>query len=343
MKNFSLLMLAMAALLPAQQADALRVCATTTDLGALATAVGGDRVVVTTFLHGPEDPHFLDARPNMIRACSKADALLFVGLELEVGWLPVLIANARNQALLANAAGSIDASSVIEKREVPQGGIDRSMGDVHAGGNPHFLADPRCGLQVALLLRDRFTQLRPADKDGFAARCELFRQRLCESMVGAVLAKLYDYDCENLAVAFERGTLLPLLKQHGDEAKLGGWFAALQPYRDRSVVADHDLWPYFSGRFGIRVVGFLEPKPGIAPTTSHLTKLVDQMHRDRVGVVLSVPYFDRRNAEFVSHAAGAQIAEMAHQVAARPSCEDYLATIDHNVEAITKALAAGKE
>jgi zinc/manganese transport system substrate-binding protein len=149
------------ALLPAQQPpEPLRVCATTPDLGALASAVGGDLVAVTTFVKGAEDPHFLEARPNMIRAASRADALIEVGLELEIGWLPLIVDNARNEAILPGAPGRIDASTVIDKLGVPQGTVDRSRGDVHAGGNPHFCADPVCGLRIARLLRDRFTALR---------------------------------------------------------------------------------------------------------------------------------------------------------------------------------------
>ena len=342
MRRHSLAFLLGSALLPAQQPEPLRVCATTPDLGALARVVGGDDVAVTTFTQGVEDPHFLEARPNMIRATNKADVLIEVGLELEIGWLPLLVDNARNSAVLPGAPGRIDASTVIDKLQVPQGTIDRSRGDVHAGGNPHFCSDPLGGLRVARLLRDRFTALRPAGKAAFARNYDGFRERLCAAMVGEALAKAYDHDAEQLGLLFARGRLADLLKTQGDLDKLGGWFGELLPYRGAKVVADHDLWPYFADRFGLQVVAFLEPKPGIAPTTAHLEHVIEQMRADGVRAILSVPYFAPQHAELVARATGAKIAAMAHQVGARPGCDDYLAFVDHNVRAVAAALRAGQ-
>ncbi|HLQ37946.1 MAG TPA: metal ABC transporter substrate-binding protein [Planctomycetota bacterium] len=327
------------AVLPAQQPEPLRVCATTPDLGSLAKIVGGDLVEVTTFVQGPEDPHFLEARPSMIKATSKADALLEVGLELEVGYLPLCTDNARNAAVLLGAPGRIDASTVIEKLEVPQGTVDRSRGDVHPGGNPHFFSDPLCGLLVAAQLRDRFTALRPGAKAAFAGNYDRFRQQLCEAMVGQALAKLYAYDVEKLGVLFGRGRLADVLKAQGDLDKLQGWFGLMLPYRGSKIVADHDLWPYFAERFGVQVIGFFEPKPGISPTTAHLELLIQRMRAENVRVILSVPYFAPQHAEFVARATGAQIAEMAHQVGSRPGCDDYIKFVDHNVHVLAGALA----
>ena len=342
LRSFIAILFSGAVLLTQQQPEPLRVCATTPDLGALAKAVGGDAVAVTTFTQGPEDPHFLEARPNMIRATSRADVLIEVGLELEVGWLPLLTDNARNAAVLAGAPGRIDASTVITKLGVPQGIVDRSHGDVHAGGNPHFFADPLCGLRVAALLRDRFGELRPAAKAAFAHNYDDFRARLCAAMVGAPLATLYDNDVDRLAALFAHGKLADVLKQQGDLDKLGGWFGALLPFRGAKVVADHDLWPYFAERFGLQVVAYFEPKPGVAPTTAHLEHVVEQMRADRVLVVLSAPYFAPQHAEFVARATGARIAAMAHQVGGRPGCDDYIAFVDHNVREVAAALKSAQ-
>lgn len=328
--------------LPAQQPEPLRVCATTPDLGALCRAVGGDAVAVTLFVQGPQDAHFLEARPSMIKQLNKADALVEVGLDLEIGWLPLLVDNARNDKVLAGAPGRIDASAVIQKLEVPQGSIDRSRGDVHAGGNPHYCADPLCGLRVAELLRDRFAALRPGQRELFAANCTLLRQQLCRAMVGDELAKLYDDDVDKLGVLFARGKLATLLQAQGDLAKLGGWGAAMLPLHGAKVVADHDLWPYFAGRFGLEVIGFFEPKPGIAPTTSHLQQLVAQMRREHVRAILSAPYFAPQHADFVARATGAKIAAMAHQVGGRAGTDDYIAFVDHNVRAVVAALQDGQ-
>ncbi|MBL8732078.1 MAG: zinc ABC transporter substrate-binding protein [Planctomycetes bacterium] len=324
--------------LAAQAPAPLRVCATTTDLGDIASAVGGDAVAVTTFVSGAQDPHFVEARPSLILQLSRADALVEVGLELEIGWLPLLVDNARNEKVLPGAPGRIDASTVIERLGVPVAGTDRSAGDIHGGGNPHYLADPRAGLRVAALLRDRFAALRPAAQATFAANFAAFRHRLCVLLVGAELAALYGDDAEQLATLFARGKLLPLLEAQGDREKLRGWCASMLPHRGAKVVADHDLWPYFAAAFGIEVVGFLEPKPGIAPTSAHLEALIVLMRRDHVPAILSVGYFAPQHAEFVHRATDARIAAMSHQVGSRDGCGDYLANVDHNVRVVAAAL-----
>jgi ABC-type Zn uptake system ZnuABC Zn-binding protein ZnuA len=212
------------------------------------------------------------------------------------------------------------------------------MGDVHAAGNPHFLSDPLCGLQVAQLLRDRFGALWPAERERFTQNFATFRKRLAMAMVGEKVAGLYEHDAEKLALLFPSGKLEELLRAQGDLADLGGWFGALSPLRGSTVVADHDLWPYFAERFGLDVIGFFEPKPGVAPTTAHLQSLVQAMQAKRVRAILSSPYFAVQHAELVSRNTGASIAPMAHQVGARPGTDDYVAFVDHNVRCLVKAL-----
>ncbi|MFO1077462.1 MAG: metal ABC transporter substrate-binding protein [Planctomycetota bacterium] len=338
----SLFALAVAGSLAAQDPEPLRVCATTPDLAALATAVGGDAVAVESFVSGPQDAHFLEARPSMIRALNRADALIEVGLELEIGWLPLLVDNARNAKVLPGAPGRIDASTVIHKLEVPAAGTDRANGDVHPGGNPHFFADPVCGLAVAALLRDRFGELAPAKKASFAAGYERFRDRLCAAMVGPEIAGLYGNDVAKLGALFARGKLVSLLQAQGDRDRLGGWFGAMSPLRGTKVVADHDLWPYFADRFGLDVIGFFEPKPGISPTTAHLQELIRRMRADDVKVILSAPYFAPQHAEFVQRATGARIAAMAHQVGGADGCADYIAFVGHDVAAVVAAFEAAR-
>ena len=336
--NPFLITLCCVSLLPAQEIVPLRVCATTPDLGALAKAIAGDDAEVTTLVRGPEDPHFIEARPSMIRAANRADVLVEVGLELEIGWLPSIGKNARNAAVLPGAGGRIDASTVIDKLQVPGGIVDRSFGDVHIAGNPHYLTDPLNGLRVARLLRDRFAALRPAAGAAFARNYDALRAALCAAMVGPELAKLYDHDVEKLGALFAHGKLAALLEAQGDLAKLAGWCGAIAPFAGAEVVADHDLWPYFAARFRLEVVGFFEPKPGIAPTTAHLEHLIERMRAGHVGVILSAPYFAPQHAEFVARTTGARIAPLAHQVGARAGCDDYVAFVDHNVRAVVAAL-----
>jgi ABC-type Zn uptake system ZnuABC Zn-binding protein ZnuA len=317
----------------------LQVCATVPDLGNLAQDIGGDQVKITVFAKSQEDPHFVEARPSFIKALSQADLFLQIGLELEIGYAPVLLQNARNSRVLTGAPGYIDCSKVITRMDVPAGVVDRSMGDVHPEGNPHYMLDPLNGLRVARLIRDRLIELRPDKKTFFEERYATFYRKIGDGLVGEKLARKYDF--EKLALSDEEGKLEPFLKEQKEEGALAGWLGMMLPYRGSKVVADHNLWAYFARRFGILLVGFLEPKPGISPTTKHLQALVGQMKAEGVKVILSSPYFETRYAQFVSKNAGAKIAPLAHQVGSRPGTDNYLNMIDYNVRQLVSALGRG--
>ena len=278
----------------------LRVCATVPDLGDLVQRVGGDEVAVTVFAKGGEDPHFVEAKPGFIRALSQADLFVEVGLELEVGWAPVLLKNARNVRVQPGQPGYLDASRAITPRDVPQGPVDRSMGDVHAAGNPHYLLDPENGRAVAVLIRDRLMALRPAGEAGFRER-----QGVLDRELAALTARAQ---------------------------------ADLAPARGRKVVVDHNLWPYFAERFGLAVSAHLEPKPGLPPTTRHLGEVVERMRAEQIGLILTSPYFDARHARFVAERTGARVVALAHQVGARPGADSYPALIAYNVAQLKAAL-----
>jgi ABC-type Zn uptake system ZnuABC Zn-binding protein ZnuA len=214
------------------------------------------------------------------------------------------------------------------------------MGDVHPAGNPHYLLDPVNGLRAARLIRDKLIELRPEQRGYFENRYAGFRQRLGNAMVGEALAK--KYDVEKLAILFEAGKLGDFLKSQGEEPLLGGWFAMMLPYRGTKVVADHNMWPYFARRFGIDVVEFLEPKPGLPPTTRHLSEVIDTMRAQGVKVILANPYFDPRFAQFVAERTGARVASMAHQVGAREGTGDYISMIHYDVQQLVAALRGGR-
>lgn len=317
-------------------AKPMTVCATVPDLGSLTREVGGDQVSVTVFAKGTEDAHFIEAKPSFIKMLSQCDLYIQVGMDLEVGWAPVLLRNARNAAVLPGGRGYIDASMVIQRLEVPTGPVDRSMGDVHPLGNPHYLLDPLNGLKVARLIRDKLLELRPDRKPYFEDRFMAFNRRLGTALVGEKLAK--KYDVEKLALLYEHGKLAPFLKGQGEATLLGGWLGKMLPFFGTKVVADHNLWPYFARRSGIVVIGFMEPKPGIPPTTKQLGTLVDLVQAERVRAVLTVSYYDPRHARFISQQTGARIVNLAHQVGARDGTDDYLAMIDYNVREIAAAL-----
>jgi len=314
----------------------LQVCATVPDLGSLAKEIGGDQVSVTVFAKGKEDPHFLEAKPSFIKALSQADLYVQIGMDLEIGWAPVLLQNARNGQVLQGEAGFIDASRVIAPLEVPIGLVDRSMGDVHPGGNPHYLLDPLNGLRVARLIKDKLSELQPEKKPFFDEQYLVFNKKMGKALLGEKLAS--KYELEKLALLYEAGKLESFLKEQKEVSPLGGWFEIASPYFGSKVVADHNMWPYFGRRFGISVVGFLEPIPGLSPTTRHLQGIIDMMRAQRIKVILSSPYFDPRHAQFVAKNTAAKIANLAHQAGARPGTDDYLSMIDYNVRQVVAAL-----
>jgi ABC-type Zn uptake system ZnuABC Zn-binding protein ZnuA len=320
-------------------APALHVCVTVPELSSLAKEVGGDYVQLSTFAKATEDPHFVEAKPSFIKTLSACDLYVQVGLELEVGWAPVLLQNARNAKILPGAPGYVDASSVITPVEIPTTPIDRSMGDVHPLGNPHYLSDPLNGLKVAALLRDKFSAQQPENTQYFTNRYMNFRQRMGAALVGESLSKKYEF--EKLALLFEHGKLDEFLQSQGESALLGGWLALMNHHLGAKVVADHNMWPYFARRFGVMVIGFLEPKPGIPPSTAHLNALVQTMKVSGVKAVLAAAYYDPRYANFIAEHTGAKIAMMANQAGARPGTEEYLSMVDFNVQQIAGALGNG--
>ena len=221
----------------------LRVVATTEDLASLAREVGGDNVTVVGLAKGYQDPHFVDPKPSFILEVSRADLLIVVGRELEIGWLPPLINSSRNAKIQPGANGYLDASANVKILEIPTGQITRAMGDVHPQGNPHYWLDPGNGRRIAQTIKDKLSQLAPGDKSYFDQRYADFDKRL--------------------AAAESR------------------WDAAMAPYKGTKIVTYHRSWPNFMERFGLNVIGYVEPKPGIPPTTSHTVELIEEMKKQQ--------------------------------------------------------------
>lgn len=320
--------------------EPVRICATTPELGSLARYVGGDQVEVTVFAKGKEDPHFVDPKPSFVRALHETDLFIAVGMTLEQGWAPLLLQNARNSRIQPGAPGYVDASTVIDPLEVPTVAVQRSMGDVNPYGNPHYLLDPLNGLKVAALIRDKLIELRPGQREYFEARYNAFAKQLAVHLVGEQLAERYSLqDIQKLAVLAEHGKLVDFLKTQGQAQLLGGWLGMMAPYYGFRVVDDHHMYPYFAHRFGIKVIGDMEPIPGITPTTKHLKDLVKEMDAEHVNAILSASYYDPRHAHFLAHQTGAAVIPFAHQVGARPGTEDYLDMIDYDVKEVAAQAA----
>ncbi len=328
-------------LTPFAQAQPLKACATVPDLGSLVQEIGGEQTTLTVFAKGPENPHFVVPKPSFIKALSTCDVYIQVGLDLEIGWAPPLLQNARNGTILPGGQGYIDASMVITPLEVSSTPVDRSMGDIHPFGNPHYLLDPMNGLRVARLLRDRLSALRPASAPYFAERYADFRRRLGVALVGEALADAYDF--EKLAVLARHGRLETFLKSQGQEALLGGWLGSLLPHAGSKLVGDHNAWVYFADLFGLDIVAYLEPLPGILPTTKHMGVVIELMKTNRVKAVLTAAYYDPRYAQFVSENSVAAIVPMAEQGDSRPGTAHYLDMVDYNVKQLSAVLGGTSE
>jgi ABC-type Zn uptake system ZnuABC Zn-binding protein ZnuA len=323
--------------LPAFAAPPLRVCATVPELGGLVRAVGGDQVAVTVFAKGTEDPHYLDAKPSFIKALSQADLFIQIGMDLEAGWAPLLLRSSRNARVQPGGSGFLDASVVITPLEVPSGPVDRSMGDIHPQGNPHYLADPLAGLKVAALIRDRLAELRPEAAGLFSQRYEAFRMKLAEAMVGPGLAG--KFEIEKLALLYQQGRLTDFLRQQGDPEAFGGWLGRLHPFFGARILTYHSSWPYFAERFGLVVVGQLEPKPGIPPGPGHLLEVVRTAQAQKAAVILMEPWLSRKPADLVAEKTGMRVVQAATSVAGGVEGYDYLAALEQVVRRLADGLA----
>ncbi len=319
-------------------AEPVRVVATVPELGALARAVGGEDVVVTVLARPSDDPHRVEARPSFVVELARAELLLSTGFELEIGWLPPLIDNARNRRIRKDEGGHLEAAKqVTSPIGVAIGPVDRSAGDVHPHGNPHVLLDPAVGLAMAQLVAGRLAELRPEAAGRFQGRLDAFARALGVALAGeAIAGKL---DVAKLIQLDDHGRLYEFLDQQGLTQQLGGWWGQLRPFANAPVAADHDLYPYLARRFGLRITILLEPKPGVPPSTRHLAEVAARMRDGRVKALFATPYFDHKAVELVANASGARIADLAHQAGAQPGTDDYIAWIDANVKAIAKALA----
>jgi zinc/manganese transport system substrate-binding protein len=281
-------------------ADTLAVVATTPDLGAIARSVGGDRVEVTSIARPTEDPHFVDARPSFVRTLNKADVLIEGGAYLEAGWLPPLVDGARNSKIAAGAPGRIVASQGIALRDVPTS-LDRSMGDVHPLGNPHYLLDPVNAKTAAGTIAAGFCA---AD----AAGCDLYRE-------GA----------QRFAAAID--------------AKLPQWQSALAAVKGAKVVTYHKNFDYLADRFGLVVFDNLEPKPGIPPSPTHIAELVPRMQAAGVKLILVEPNREQQTPEFVADKTGARVVPLPLMPGGEEA-SDYVALIDYDVKQIAAAAKA---
>ena len=287
---------------PARAANKIQIMAATTDLASLAQEVGGDKVDVESIARGYQDPHFVDAKPSFLLKLKRADLLIVVGLELEIGWLPPLITQSTNPKIQVAAPGYFDASRFAKILEIPSGQVTRAEGDVHPLGNPHYWLDPENGLRIAKGIADKLSEMRPADAAYFAQRYADFEQRL----------------------------------KQADQR----WLLEMKPYEGRKIVTYHRSWPNFAEHFHLNVVGYVEPRPGIPPSPQHTVELIQQMKRDNIKVIVVEPYFDLKTPNAIGRETGAQVLVLPPSVGGEKEITDYFKLFDYDIAKLKQAFDA---
>jgi zinc/manganese transport system substrate-binding protein len=292
---------------PAFAQGKLNVVAATEDLASIGREIGGDHITIDSIAKGYQDPHFVEAKPSFILKLQRADVLIVVGRELEIGWLPPLIQQSRNSKVQPGADGYLDASLNVQILEMPTGQITRAMGDVHPLGNPHYWLDPENGKKIGKEIADKFAQLRPNDRAYFEQRLADFTGRL--------------------------------------DAAEKRWLQQMAPYKGTKIVTYHRSFPNFAERFGLEIVGYVEPRPGIPPTPQHTLDLINEMKRQNIKLVLVEPYFDLKTPNAIGQQTGAEVLVMPPSVGGVKETTDYFKLFDYDINLLVDAIkksGAGK-
>jgi zinc/manganese transport system substrate-binding protein len=278
----------------------LNVVSTTEDLASIAREIGGDRISIEAIARGYQDPHFVEAKPSFILKLMKADVLILVGKELEIGWLPPLIQQSRNSKIQQGADGYLDASLTARILEIPTGEITRAMGDVHPLGNPHYWLDPENGKRIGKAIADKLSQFRTGDREYFQQRLADFSSRL--------------------------------------DAAEKGWLAKMAPYKGTKVVTYHRSFPNFAERFGLDIIGYVEPRPGIPPSPQHTLDLINEMKRQNVKLILVEPYFDLKTPNAIARDTGGIVLVMPPSVGGVKEVTDYFKLFDYDINLLLDAI-----
>ncbi len=293
---------AIALLLGAQSAssqDRVRVVTSLPDLKSITEFIGGDRVEVFAIATGFQNPHFVDPKPSYILKLVKADMFVTVGLDLETGWVPPLLNSARNANILKGGSGYVDASVNVPLLQVPTS-VNRGEGDIHIYGNPHYWLDPAIGKVIAQNIFDGLVRIDRSSESYFRENLKKFTEKL--------------------------------------DAKTKEWAEKMRPFKGTKIIAYHNEWPYFEQRFGFNIVDFLEPKPGIPPSPSQLSKVIDEMKRENIKIIITSPYFTVESADLVARSVGGMVVTLATSVGAEESIRTYFDLFDYNITRMIEAL-----
>jgi zinc/manganese transport system substrate-binding protein len=302
MKKFSIALLAL--VLAAPLWAKVHVVSSLQDFASIADSIGGDRVETTALARGYQDPHFVDAKPSFIVKMSRADLLIVAGLELEIGYLPPLIDQSRNDKIHPGSVGYLDASVGCDILQRPTTQITRAMGDVHPYGNPHYWTDPDNGRVIARAIAVKLSELDPAGKATFEKNLAAFETKLGE--------------------------------------KQKEWDARMAPYAGTKIVTFHDSWPNFAKHFKLVVAGHVEPKPGIPPTPSHTLEIINLIKTQKIPVILVEPYFDLKTPKFIGDQTGAAVVTFYPSVGGIPEIKDYFSLFDYDLNAFVNAIKGKK-
>lgn len=303
-RHLSQLLLSLALVLScwARAEEPLKVVTTIETLADLTRQVGGEHVTVQSLGKGYQDPHFVEAKPNLMVALNQADLLVRVGMDLEVGWLPPLVLGARNTRLSAGQAGDLDCSTLIEALDVPGTKVDRAQGDIHPMGNPHYWMPPVNAVRIAKGITERLAKLRPEAKDYFTGRFNAF---------------------------------VAELKTHAAK-----WEQLAKPFAATKVVTYHQSFSYVSKWLKLDERGYVENKPGVPPSPKHLAELIGQMRGEGVKLLLVESYYNRSIADDVAEKGGAKVISVATDVGAKPAIKSYFDLVDALFAAMGNAAPA---
>ncbi len=280
-------------------AGTIKVVTTTMDTRSIAEMIGGNKVSVQNIATGYQNPHFVDPKPSYIISISNADLFVTIGLDLETGWSPQLLASSRNPKIQKGSPGYVDASETVGLLQVPSS-LNRGEGDIHIYGNPHYWLDPMNGKVIARNIANGLERIDPVGKAYYEANLAAFYVRI--------------------------------------DTKLKEWEAKMAPYKGSKIIAYHNEWVYFERRFGLQIVDFMEPKPGIPPSPSQLVKVINEVTANKIKVIISSPYFTTSSSDVVAKQTGVKELTLATSTGAFPSIKNYFDLFDYDIDQLVALL-----
>ncbi len=341
MTGIAVIVMAMAAMGAGQEPDRVKVVGSVPDFAAIAKEIGGDLVEVSWIARGNQDPHFVLPKPSYAQMLSDADLFITTGIDLEM-WAPPLIDKSRNPNILEGAQGYVAATAGLDLLGVPTHGVDRSAGDIHVYGNPHIQTCPVRLIEAANNIKIGLQKVDPDNEEAYEEGYRSFTTRMRQAMFGEELMEIVGGDllCE-LAIAgsligfldseqYNGGTLLDLL---------GGWMREAMPFRGMKIIAYHKNWEYFADLFGMRIIEFVEPKPGIPPTARHVKKVIDDIERHEIEIMLVANYFEKNTPRRIEERTGVRAIFLPISVTGEPGIDTIFELYDYWIETINNALA----